>query len=68
LLSQNQHLVLGAWGCGVFQNNPQEVARYFAKLLNQNGLFVNCFQHIIFAVLSSKYNNIAPFEKAFGRE
>ncbi|MCU0394083.1 MAG: TIGR02452 family protein [Thermoflexibacter sp.] len=68
LVKGYQHLVLGAWGCGVFQNDPQEVARYFAKLLTPNGLFANCFQHIIFAVLSSKDNNIAPFEKAFGRE
>ncbi len=60
-----QHLVLGAWGCGVFQNNPSDVAGYFAQLLTKGGLFENRFQRIVFAVLSRKDNNIAPFEKLF---
>lgn len=60
-----QHLILGAWGCGVFQNNPFDVAGYFARLLTKGGLFENRFQRIVFAVLSRKDNNIEPFEKLF---
>lgn len=41
-------LVLGAWGCGVFRNDPQEIAGMFKDLLD--GEFANCFERIVFAV------------------
>lgn len=41
-------LVLGAWGCGVFQNDPAEIARIFKDLLT--GEFENCFESVIFAI------------------
>lgn len=43
-------LVLGAWGCGVFANDPYEVARLFAAELLDNGAFVNRFRHISFSI------------------
>merc|ERR1712187_121296 len=43
-------LVLGAWGCGVFGNDPATVARLFNAAL---GDFF-CFRHVIFAVLDPK--------------
>lgn len=48
--NQNNHklLVLGAWGCGVFQNEPKMIASIFADLLN--GEFSGCFERIVFAV------------------
>jgi uncharacterized protein (TIGR02452 family) len=60
-----QTLVLGAWGCGVFQNTPNKVAHYFAHFLTNGGLFENRFQHIVFAVLSQKEGNIVPFLSLF---
>ena len=42
-------LVLGAWGCGVFRNDPQQIASLFAKVLAE-APFANCFRHIEFAV------------------
>lgn len=42
-------LVLGAWGCGVFQNNPNDIARIFADALSND--FKNTFERIEFAVL-----------------
>lgn len=47
----HQTLVLGAWGCGVFRNDPDMVARHFAELLLPGGLFHNVFGHVVFAVL-----------------
>ncbi len=43
-------LVLGAWGCGVFRNNPQDIARYFKEeLADQQGLF----KKVVFAIYDS---------------
>lgn len=44
----HQTLILGAWGCGVFQNDPQEIARMFKDLLA--GEFANCFARVIMAI------------------
>ena len=44
-------LVLGAWGCGVFQNDPETVARVFHDLLRlDGGAFAGRFRHVLFAV------------------
>ncbi|TGE28162.1 TIGR02452 family protein [Hymenobacter metallicola] len=42
-------LVLGAWGCGVFGNDPAQVARLFAEALTQPG-WRNQFKRIDFAI------------------
>lgn len=45
-------LVLGAWGCGVFRNDPQEVAEVFAAVLAE-APFAQRFAHIEFAVFDT---------------
>lgn len=40
-------LVLGAWGCGVFRNDPVEVAEVFAAALEESG---GTFERVVFAV------------------
>ena len=47
---QIERLVLGAWGCGVFRNDPANVARTFADLLQPAGKFAGVFRQIVFAV------------------
>jgi uncharacterized protein (TIGR02452 family) len=42
-------LVLGAWGCGAFRNQPAEVADIFARHL-QSPDFVSSFERIVFAI------------------
>lgn len=44
-------LVLGAWGCGVFRNDPVMVARTFHALLH--GEFAGAFRRVVFAVLGT---------------
>ncbi|MFI9249818.1 TIGR02452 family protein [Streptomyces sp. NPDC053069] len=44
-------LVLGAWGCGVFQNDPAQVAEAFRALLGPGGRFARTFEHVVFGVL-----------------
>jgi uncharacterized protein (TIGR02452 family) len=45
---RHQILILGAWGCGVFQNDPVSMANVFRELLT--GEFANCFERVIFAI------------------
>ena len=59
-------IVLGAWGCGVFKNDPRDVAAQFQAALT--GDFAGVFRLISFAILdrSSGRAVIAKFEQAFG--
>ena len=47
-------IVLGAWGCGVFQNDPPMVARVFGRLLH--GRFRGCFRVVAFPILGRDAN------------
>lgn len=46
-----RRLVLGAWGCGVFQNDPAQVAGAFRALLGPGGRFAGAFEHVVFGIL-----------------
>jgi uncharacterized protein (TIGR02452 family) len=61
-------LVLGAWGCGVFRNDPAMVAGIFRELLADGGEFAGRFAHVRFAVLDSTPARecLRAFEHAFG--
>lgn len=59
-------LVLGAWGCGVFANDPQEVAELFAGHLLGQGRFAGSFTEVIFAILDRRGEVIRPFAQVFG--
>lgn len=50
IANRNGHktLILGAWGCGVFQNDPQMIGRIFKELLK--GEFADCFECVIMAI------------------
>src|SRR5215475_7102950 len=57
-------IILGAWGCGVFKNDPRDVAAQFQVALT--GDFAGVFRHVSFAVLDHKSGAvIAPFAEAF---
>ncbi len=46
-------LVLGAWGCGVFRNDPATVAAIFHDYLRPQGRYSGYFRHVLFAVYDS---------------
>ncbi|MFI2372778.1 TIGR02452 family protein [Streptomyces sp. NPDC018833] len=46
-----RRLVLGAWGCGVFRNDPSVVAGAFHALLGPGGRFAGHFDEVVFAIL-----------------
>ena len=58
-------LVLGAWGCGVFGNDPATVAGLFAEFLLNAGPFAGAFERVEFAVLDRTGETIAPFAMLF---
>jgi uncharacterized protein (TIGR02452 family) len=61
-------LVLGAWGCGVFQNDPTMVADCFAEFLLASGHFAKAFEQVTFAILDRDGGIIAPFAARFQPE
>ena len=63
-------LVLGAWGCGVFGNDPTLVAGVFARHLHEGGRFEGRFARVDFAVLDSTPGlaSLRAFERVFKRE
>jgi uncharacterized protein (TIGR02452 family) len=58
-------VVLGAWGCGVFGNDGEEIAGLFRDALA--GPFRGAFARVVFAVLDSSPEEpmIGPFRRAF---
>lgn len=59
------NIVLGAFGCGVFQNNPNDIAKYWYELLIEEDL-KKYFEKITFSILNSRSgDNITPFKKYF---
>jgi len=57
-------LVLGAWGCGMFGNDPTSTALVFRELLE--GEFLGCFGEVVFAVTdwSPERKFLGPFANA----
>ncbi|MCP9985569.1 TIGR02452 family protein [Streptomyces sudanensis] len=62
-----RHLVLGAWGCGVFRDDPAEVADAFRALLTGEGRFAAHFDEVVFGVLdrTEEGRTRAAFRAAF---
>ncbi|HEY7123265.1 MAG TPA: TIGR02452 family protein [Ktedonobacterales bacterium] len=46
-------LVLGAWGCGVFRNDPNTVAAIFYEYLRPEGQYSGYFRHVLFSIYDS---------------
>jgi uncharacterized protein (TIGR02452 family) len=59
-------LVLGAWGCGVFRNNPADVAACFKAWL-ADARFAGAFDRVVFAILdrSGSTSTLSAFQQAF---
>jgi putative RNA 2'-phosphotransferase len=58
-------LVLGAWGAGIFGNDPTVVASAFASLLSAE--YRNVFSHVVFSIHDTKPNQpvLAAFRSRF---
>ncbi|WP_031047406.1 TIGR02452 family protein [Streptomyces sp. NRRL F-5650] len=62
-----RRLVLGAWGCGVFRNDPDQVAGAFRTLLGPGGRFAGAFERVAFGILDRTPGATvrAAFDRAF---
>ena len=60
-------LILGAYGCGVFRNDPEDVARFWRELLIDEG-WGRLFERVAFSILErpGRDGNTAPFRRRFG--
>lgn len=63
----NTHIILGAFGCGVFRNDPKRIAQIWKELLIDEDMKSD-FHEILFAVYdkSKTQNNIQAFTSVFG--
>lgn len=62
-----RRLVLGAWGCGVFRNDPAAVAEAFRAPLTGAGRFAGHFDEVVFAVLDRTpgATTLGAFQRVF---
>ncbi len=69
----NDAIVLGAFGCGAFQNPPAHIARLFREVFEE-AEFRGVFQRLVFAILDdhnawrphNPEGNLLPFRRVFG--
>jgi len=55
IMNNEENLILGAWGCGVFKNPPEMVAEQFVHMLNK---YKRYFTKIVFAIPDEKNFNV----------
>jgi uncharacterized protein (TIGR02452 family) len=61
----SQYLILGAWGCGVFKNDPEKIAQYFKDAIIGEG-YGALYKKIIFAVIND-HNSVGNNYEIFNR-
>ena len=64
-LNSHTHIVLGAWGCGVFRNAPEEIALIFLEVLRSH--FYGVFEEVTFAIPDGTREQrfFGPFHELF---
>ncbi|MEM1000346.1 MAG: TIGR02452 family protein [Bacteroidota bacterium] len=70
LTNGHARIVLGAWGCGVFRNDPRDMAGYFRHFLAPGGKYERAFDEVIFAIpgFASSKGNLKGFREVWGEE
>jgi uncharacterized protein (TIGR02452 family) len=71
LLNGCTNIILGAWGCGVFKNDPSVISDLFREVLDSpqgNTKLHNMFDNVVFAIINdhnSTGNNYQIFKDKF---
>ncbi|KAM0749670.1 hypothetical protein T439DRAFT_326546 [Meredithblackwellia eburnea MCA 4105] len=65
-LQDQKAVVLGAFGCGAFQNPPEAMASLFKRALTVDAEFEGAFDEVVFAILEvSGSDNMRPWKKVW---
>ncbi|CAM2735602.1 Uncharacterized protein conserved in bacteria [Legionella steigerwaltii] len=60
ILEGKTHVILGAWGCGAFKNDPTIVAQIYHEEIEKRAHF---FDHIVFPILNTgSHDNYTVFD------
>lgn len=62
--NKNDVLVLGAYGCGVFGNDPKEISQEFKKVLVEEN-YGKYFDKVVFAIPGKTSRNFQIFSSEF---
>jgi uncharacterized protein (TIGR02452 family) len=64
-LNGHKNIILGAWGCGAYRNNPELIAQTFKDMLED---VPKEFEHVTFAVYDTRQPTVLfdTFKKVFG--
>ena len=65
-----KNIVLGAWGCGVFKNDPTKMANFFKQVLIDEG-YDSLYDNIVFAIINdhnSVGSNYEIFSEIFNKK
>ena len=58
-----QALVLGAWGCGVFKNEPEMIANLWKEfLVGEDAPYARVFSQVVFAMGKGDEKNATIFQ------
>lgn len=64
LENSNTNIILGAYGCGSFGNEPKDMANIFKEVISE---YKYRFENIIFAIIKDQWiNNYNTFNEIFG--
>jgi uncharacterized protein (TIGR02452 family) len=58
-------LILGAWGCGVFQNDPTMIAKLFSDHFQTK--YARAFKHVLFSILDRNNILLNTFSNALSK-
>lgn len=64
-----KNIILGAWGCGVFKNDPNKISQYFYDILIGEG-YIKQLDRVQFAIINdhnSVANNFDIFNSIFSK-
>lgn len=64
--NNNDAVVLSAFGCGAFKNDPRKMARWYKEVLGEKE-FDDAFKEIIFAIAPEGSNHFKAFYQAFNQ-